>query len=138
MLSEGNGAQAAKRVLYVDDNEINLRVVAALMEALGVVVTCCITPHEALNLLEREAFDVIFTDIQMPGLSGSDLLREVRGRSGPNRTAPVLALTADLSRTGAQYCELGFDGFIPKPVALRPLAEALLQCLPVKGRASAA
>lgn len=138
MLPDGRSAQAAKRVLYVDDNEINLRVVAALMEALGVAVTCCITPREALDLLEREAFDIIFTDIHMPEMTGFDVLREVRRRPGPNRDAPVIALTADLTRTGAQYCELGFDGFVPKPVALRPLAEVLLQCLPSKGRASAA
>lgn len=138
MLPDERSAQTAKRVLYVDDNEINLRVVAALMEALGVGVACCITPQEALDLLEREAFDVIFTDIHMPEMSGFDVLREIRRRAGPNRTAPVVALTADLTRTGAQYRELGFDGFVPKPVALRPLAEALLQCLPAKGRASAA
>jgi CheY-like chemotaxis protein len=138
MLPDGRSAQAAKRVLYVDDNEINLRVVAALMEALGIAVTCCITPQEALDLLEREAFDIIFTDIHMPEMTGFDVLREVRRRPGPNRGAPVIALTADLTRTGAQYCELGFDGFVPKPVALRPLAEVLLQCLPLKGRASAA
>ena len=110
----------------------------ALMEALCVAVTCCMTPREALDLLEREAFDIVFTDIHMPEMTGFDVLREVRRRPGPNRDAPVIALTADLTRTGAQYCELGFDGFVPKPVALRPLAEVLLQCLPSKGRASAA
>ena len=138
MLPNGRDAQAAKRVLYVDDNEINLRVVAALMEALGVAVTCCITPQEALDILGREAFDIVFTDIHMPEMTGFDVLREVRRRPGPNCGAPVIALTADLTRTGAHYCELGFDGFVPKPVALRSLAEVLLQCLPSKGRASAA
>lgn len=138
MLPEGRDLHAAKRVLYVDDNEINLRVVAALMEALGIAVSCCSSPQQALDLLEREAFDIIFTDIHMPEMTGFDVLRELRQRPGPNRTAPVVALTADLTRTGAEYRALGFDGFIPKPVSLRPLAEMLLQCLPLKGRASAA
>src|SRR4051812_24920497 len=114
MLPEERGAQAARRGLYVDDNEINLRVVAALMEALGVAVSCCTSAKDALDLLEREAFDIIFTDIHMPGMSGVDVLREVRLRPGPNRGAPVVALTADVTRTGAQYSELGFDGFVPK------------------------
>lgn len=138
MLPEGRDVHAAKRVLYVDDNEINLRVVAALMEALGVVVSGCTSPQQALDLLEREAFDIIFTDIQMPEMTGFDVLREVRQRPGPNCAAPVVALTADMTHTGAQYRALGFDGFIPKPVALRPLAEMLLQCLPLRRRASAA
>jgi two-component system aerobic respiration control sensor histidine kinase ArcB len=128
----------SKRVLYVDGNEINLRVVAALMEALGGVVSCCSSPQQALDLLEREAFDIAFTDMHMPEMTGFDVLREVRQRPGPNSTAPVVALTADLTRTRAQYRALGFDGFIPKPVALRPLAEMLLQCLPLKRCASAA
>lgn len=127
-----------KRVLYVDDNEINLRVVAALMEALGVAVSCCCSAKQALELLECETFDIVFTDIHMPEMTGFDVLREVRLRPGPNRAAPVVAMTADLSRTPARYCEHGFDGFIAKPVALRPLAEMVLQCLPAKGRVSAA
>ena len=138
MLPEGRDVNAARRVLYVDDNEINLRVVAALMEALGVAVSCCLSAREALDLLEREAFDIVFTDIHMPEMTGFDVLREVRLRAGPNRDAPVVALTADLTRTGAQYCALGFDGFVPKPVALRSLAEMLLQHLPARSRASAA
>jgi len=128
VLSAGE-ARGAPHVLYVDDNEVNLRVVAALLEALGIAVSCCISPEEALELLEREAFDIIFTDIHMPEMSGFDVLREIRLRKGPNRGAPVVALTADLSRDEAQYRELGFDGFVPKPVTLRPLSEMLLQIL---------
>lgn len=138
MVPSADDGRAALRVLYVDDNAVNLRVVAALLEALGVAVSCCISPDEALDLLEREAFDIIFTDIHMPEMSGFDVLREVRRRKGPNRGAPVVALTADLTRDEAQYRELGFDGFVPKPVTLRPLAEILLEVLPRRGRASAA
>jgi CheY-like chemotaxis protein len=126
------------RVLYIDDNEVNLRVVAALLEALQVSVTCCSSASQGLELLEREAFHIVITDIHMPEMSGFDVLRELRLRKGPNRGAPVVALTADLSRDAAQYRELGFDHFIPKPVTLRPLCEMLLQVLPAGPRASAA
>jgi two-component system aerobic respiration control sensor histidine kinase ArcB len=129
---------ATARVLYVDDNEINLRVIAALLEALNVSVTCCISAIQALDLLERDAVDIVFTDIHMPEMSGFDVLRELRARQGPNRAAPVIALTADLTRDAREYRELGFDGFVPKPVTLRPLCEILLQFLPSNRRASAA
>jgi CheY-like chemotaxis protein len=138
MSSDARGSHAATRVLYIDDNEVNLRVVAALMEALDIAVTCYSSASRALELLECEAFDIVLTDIHMPEMSGFDVLRELRRREGPNRAAPVLALTADLTRDAAQYRELGFDGFIPKPVTLRTLCEALLELLPAKGRASAA
>jgi len=132
-------ARSALRVLYIDDNDVNLRVVAAMLEALQVSVTCRSTPAQGLELLERERFDLVFTDIHMPEMSGFDVLREVRFRKGPNRGVPVVALTADLTRDAAQYRELGFDGFVPKPVTLRPLCEMLLQVLPsAKPKASAA
>lgn len=135
--------RVAPRVLYVDDNDVNLMVVAAMLEALDIRVTCCNAPVEALELLGREAFHIVITDIHMPEMSGFDVLRELRRRKGPNRGAPVVALTADLSRDAAQYRELGFDGFVPKPVTLRPLCEMLLQLLPQSaqppaGHASAA
>lgn len=138
MSSDAREARRAPRVLYIDDNEVNLRVIAALLEALGVDVICCSSATHALDILERDHFDIVLTDIHMPEMSGFDVLRELRLRKGPNRGAPVVALTADLTRDEAQYRELGFDGFIPKPVTLRPLCEMLLQVLPASGRASAA
>jgi len=130
--------RGAFRVIYIDDNDVNLRVVAAMLEALQVTVTCCSTPAEGLELLALERFDLVLTDIHMPEMSGFDVLQELRFRKGPNRGAPVVALTADLSRDAAQYRELGFDGFIPKPVTLRPLCEALLQVLPAAQRTASA
>jgi CheY-like chemotaxis protein len=129
MVPIADGPRAAPRVLYVDDNEVNLRVVAAMIEALGVGVICCSSAQEALDRLACEAFDIILTDIHMPVMSGFDVLREIRLREGPNRDAGVVALTADLTRNAAQYRELGFDGFVPKPVTLRSLSEMLLQIL---------
>jgi CheY-like chemotaxis protein len=138
MFPSARDLRAPPRVLYIDDNEVNLMVVAAMLEALDIAVSCRLSAAEALDLLEREPFHLIFTDIHMPEMSGFDVLREVRRRKGPNRGTPVVALTADLSRDAAQYRELGFDGFVPKPVTLRPLCEILLQVLAPPGRASAA
>ena len=135
MSSSVRGLRVAPRVLYIDDNDVNLMVVAAMLEALDIRITCCISAIEALDLLQREAFHIVITDIHMPEMSGFDVLRELRRRKGPNRGAPVVALTADLTRDAAQYRELGFDGFVPKPVTLRPLCEMLLQLLPRAERA---
>ncbi len=137
MLPSVRDTRVAPRVLYVDDNDVNLMVVAAMLEALDVRITCCLSATEALDLLGREPFDIILTDIHMPEMSGFDVLRELRRRKGPNRGVPVVALTADLTRDAAQYCELGFDGFVPKPVTLRPLCEMLLQLLPAAERPAA-
>ncbi len=129
---------AALRVLYVDDNDMNLKVVAAMLEAIGVSVCCCVSVAEAFERLEREPFHIVFTDIHMPEMSGFEVLSELRRRKGPNRGAPVVALTADVTRDAAQYRALGFDGFVPKPVTLRPLCETLLLVLSPTGAISAA
>jgi CheY-like chemotaxis protein len=136
MYPSARETRAAPRVLYVDDNEMNLKVVAAMLEAVGVVVDCRLSAHDALGVLEREPYHLIFTDIHMPEMSGFELLSELRRRRGPNRGAPVVALTADLTRDEAQYRELGFDGFVPKPVTLRPLCEALLAALALTDEAA--
>ena len=138
MVSDAGDARGATRILYIDDNEVNLRVIAALLEALDVAVSCCSSASQGLEVLECERFDIVLTDIHMPEMSGFDVLRALRLSQGPNSGAPVVALTADLTRDAAQYRELGFDGFIPKPVTLRPLCEMLLQQLPAARRASAA
>jgi CheY-like chemotaxis protein len=135
MFPSARDQRAAPRVLYIDDNDVNLMVVAAMLEALDIGVTCCNSPADGLDLLAREPFHIVFTDIHMPQMSGFDVLRELRQLKGPNRGAPVVALTADLTRDAAQYRELGFDGFVPKPVTLRPLCEMLLQLLPSSVRA---
>lgn len=116
-------------VLYIDDDEINLKVVAAMLESVGASITCCRSPDTGLQLLAVQAFDLVLIDIHMPEMSGMDLLCELRRRSGRNRGIPALALTADLARDELQYQALGFDGFVAKPVMIRTLLERMLAAL---------
>lgn len=116
-------------VLYVDDDFINLRVVDDLLGSVGVCVTCASSGPEGLMLLQQQNFDVVLMDIHMPGMTGVETLARLRDLECANRSLPVLALTADLSRGDAEYRALGFDGFVAKPVSLRLLLNAILQAM---------
>lgn len=121
--------------LYIDDDHLNLRVVADLLESVGAATTCCPDPNEALELLALRPFDVVLIDIHMPAMSGIELLARLRRTIGPNRATPALALTADLTRDERQYRALGFDGFVAKPVSLRNLLAQILGVLEATAQA---
>lgn len=65
------------RILYVEDNEELRETIAMLMEQEGRCITKCATAEAALQLDAQEPFDVLFTDVSLPGLSGTDLARQV-------------------------------------------------------------
>lgn len=111
-------------VLAIDDEPANLRVFEQIFKAFGArVVTAC-GALEALELLERRAFDLLLVDLHMPGMSGLELVRLLRTSSFPSCEAPAIAVTADVySYRRSDYLRLGFDDFLPKPVPVATLVE---------------
>jgi CheY-like chemotaxis protein len=127
--SQVDGAALKLNLLYVDDDVVNLRVLAELLGAVGATVVTAESGSEGLARLETQAFDVLLLDIHMPNMNGFDVLAALRASDGPNRDIPAIALTADLSRDEAGYKACGFDGFLPKPVTLRPVLQAILSAM---------
>jgi PAS domain S-box-containing protein len=110
---------AGQRILMAEDNPINAMLVRELLKRRGYNVCEVRCGEDALKMGERERFDLVLTDIHMPGLDGIETARHWRDREtklGRRRT-PILALTADAMETGRQAClEAGMDGFLTKPV----------------------
>jgi PAS domain S-box-containing protein len=115
-------AKRSYRLLVVDDNEVNLEYMAAILSNAGHRVTTASSGAQALRLLEEALPDAALLDIQMPGMSGIELGRKVRlytgGRYDPN--LPLIALTAfgpdEVRRSGVD-----FDGVFDKPVEVSRL-----------------
>lgn len=113
-------------VLHVDDDPMNLWVVEDVLGAFGHRTVRAEGAQAGLEALEAEAVDVVLMDIHMPGMSGIELVQRLRRGDGPNRSTPVIALTADvLTRNKQDYLALGFNDYVSKPILVSRLLGAL-------------
>jgi CheY-like chemotaxis protein len=108
----------ATRVLIVDDDEDFLELFAALLSTRGAQVRCVASVPEALETLRKESFDVILSDLEMPGPDGIALIKQVRACSEARMAAiPAIALTARSDQLARQQAlQAGFCRHIVKPV----------------------
>jgi CheY-like chemotaxis protein len=88
--------------------------------------------YKALELLEKERFDLVLMDIRMPGIDGYETTRRVRQLENKNAGVPVVALTASVIHADIQRCrEATMNGYVPKPVSREGLAHAIREQLHV-------
>lgn len=116
---------AQLRILVVEDNAVNRRLLLRLLEKQGYRVDGVESGEDALNRLKTEAYEVILMDLLLPGMDGMEAARQIRSRSWQGRVAPaIIALTAHTSLTLEKECHaVGMDGFLRKPIeAARLLA----------------
>jgi len=116
------------RVLVVEDNEENKKVAQALLEKLGQRVTIAGGGEEALERLAREPFDVVFMDVEMPGMDGLEATRRIRsGAAGAaGGGVRILAMTAHAVSGYRDLCrDAGMDGYLTKPLDIAQLEQAL-------------
>ena len=119
------------KLLVVDDNEMNLAVVKALLKKTNIKITTCMSGMECLALVEKECFDVILLDHMMPGLDGIQTLSAMKQSENYCQTIPVIALTAN-AIVGAreEYLKAGFSDYLSKPIEGKALEKMLLKHLP--------
>ena len=109
----------AARLLLVEDNKINQMVAATLLEDAGHHVEIAEDGLAALVAAEAMRFDLIFMDVQMPRLDGIEATRRLRAGSGPNRSTPVVALTANaMEGDRERYLNAGMNDYLSKPFEL--------------------
>ncbi len=117
------------RILLVEDNAVNQLVGLAILKKLGYYVDLAGSGEEAIQTLQREAYDLVLMDIQMPGMDGYQATQAIRDpRSGVHdHEVPVIAMTANVMPGDREAClAAGMNDFIAKPVRREELA-ALLQ-----------
>ena len=117
------------KVLHVDDDPMNLRVVQEILGGFGHQAVMACSGAEALERLSVETFDIVLLDIHMPGMTGLEVITRLRATPGPERNIPVIALTADVySRRPAEYVALGFNDFVSKPILVSGLMASIRRC----------
>jgi len=113
---EPTASQSRKNVLLVDDNPINLKLASELILLWGHQVHAAEHAAQAFEIYQREKFDLIILDIQMPDIDGISLLQMMRAFN-PADDTPIVALSANvLNSEGSRLLELGFDYFLGKPI----------------------
>lgn len=105
------------RILLAEDNVTNQLVASQMLEQLGASVDVASDGAIALDQLTRAAYDILLIDIEMPRVSGLDVIRRVRAPDSAHAGAPVIALTAYAMQEHRDKIEAaGADGLIPKPI----------------------
>ncbi len=114
------------RVLVVEDNPVNQEVVGSMLSGLGFEVSKVENGAEALRVLERQQFDLVLMDCQMPTMDGYRATEEIRRREGDGRHTPIVALTAHAMEGDRERClAAGMDDYLAKPLNLERLGETL-------------
>jgi signal transduction histidine kinase/ligand-binding sensor domain-containing protein/DNA-binding response OmpR family regulator len=139
---------SGKRVLIVDDNLNNLDILEHYLMRSEMRVEKLTDGHSVIDKLEKalakgDPFDICVLDIQMPGISGYQIAKLIKGHSNPRiAKLPLLALSSSISRHMRAFREQGFDGFLPKPsdrnkllIMMRRLLGDRLQVLEEKDKA---
>ena len=114
-------------ILLVEDNPINLRLAQHVLEKAGHKVVAAGSGTAALSALERESFDLVLMDVQMPEMDGIETTVEIRKREKiTGERIPVIALTAHaMAGVRARCMEAGMDGYLIKPIQPAMLLEAI-------------
>lgn len=120
------------RILAVDDNAVNRKVLRSLLKETQIQVTEAGGGEECLRLAQEQRFDLIFLDHMMPDMDGVETLHRIRAiEDHPCKDTPIIALTANaVSGARERYLSEGFDDFLSKPIAPEKLEQMVRKYLP--------
>ncbi len=126
-LHEGRDPAASLRVLLAEDNAVNQRLAVRLLEKRGHHVVVAENGAEALVAMEKQNFDLVLMDVQMPemdGLEATAAIRQKEKNSGKHQ--PIIALTAHAMKGDREKCIAGgMDGYLTKPIRPQELDDVL-------------
>lgn len=111
--THGSGSLVGRKVLVVEDNAVNRKVIQAVLDAIGIETTFAFDGFSAIDTATTNAFDAILMDVQMPGMDGMEATRQLRAAG---LTLPIIGLTANAMSHDREAClEAGMDDHIGKP-----------------------
>lgn len=112
-------------VLIVEDNEKNMKLARDVLQAKGYSTLEAVTGEDGVRLAKEKRPDLVLMDIQLPGISGIDALKELRSDAQTEKI-PVAALTASVTPTDrTQIAAAGFDAFLSKPINLKEFLDTV-------------
>lgn len=118
---------SSRRILLAEDNAINQKLAARLLEKRGHTVVVAADGHQALAALDKESFDLVFMDVQMPGMDGIEVTKALREKEKTTGNhLRIVAMTAHAMKGDRERClAAGMDGYIAKPIQVKELIQAV-------------
>jgi CheY-like chemotaxis protein/anti-sigma regulatory factor (Ser/Thr protein kinase) len=114
------------KILVAEDNLINQKVIARMLEKMGCAVALAGDGLSAIRALESASYDLVIMDLSMPEMDGMEAARRIRRMDGPRFSVPIVALTASASDEIRSQClAAGMNDFLAKPVGLETVRRAL-------------
>jgi CheY-like chemotaxis protein len=118
-------------ILVVDDNEFNLKVACGLLGLLKIKAITASSGKEAIELVQKRKFDIIFMDHMMPEMDGIEATSIIRKLGNEYESIPIIALTANAVQGAKEmFLANGMNGFVSKPIDVNVLNATLLEWLP--------
>ena len=126
-------------MLVVEDNPTNRLIAGRILETLGAEVQTAHDGAEGVEAAARNRFDLIFMDIQMPGMDGVEAARRIRALGGDAAATPIVAMTANVMKHQVQgYIAAGMDGAVAKPLNPASLVAEVARLMAPTTRAASA
>ena len=121
--------QKPLRILLVEDNTINQKVMLRLLQRFGYRADVAANGLEAINSLRRQSYEVIFMDLQMPQMDGLEASRQICAEWAGQKRPMIVAMTANVTEEDKEACRAaGMDDYLPKPIRVEDLVRALNRC----------
>jgi PAS domain S-box-containing protein len=119
--------ESGLRVLLAEDNAVNQKLASRLLERRGHVVTVASNGRQALEILDKQSFDLVVLDVSMPEMDGFEATAAIRAREKSSGAhIPILAMTAHAMKGDRERClAAGMDGYVAKPVQAAQLFAAI-------------
>jgi two-component system cell cycle response regulator DivK len=119
-------------ILVVEDNEKNLKLLRDVLQWAGYDVVAASSAEQGVAIAMERPPDLVLMDLQLPGMDGTEALRQLRG-SPRTRSVPVVAVTAFAMKEDRERAlNAGFDGYLAKPISVQALPEQVRSFLPTK------
>jgi CheY-like chemotaxis protein len=132
--SPGEISERNLRILVAEDNPVNQKVTLSMLKRIGYRADVAANGFEVLQALERQTYDVVLMDVQMPEMDGFEATRRIRS-SGSK--VCIIAITAHALNGDREAClYAGMDEYISKPIRMEELQKALEKCVAVSAEAN--
>jgi signal transduction histidine kinase/DNA-binding response OmpR family regulator len=129
------GSRHPLRILLAEDNVVNQKLALRILQQMGYRADLASNGIEAIESVQRQTYDVVLMDVQMPEMDGLDAARRICARWGPQERPRIVAMTANAMQGDRDMClAAGMDDYLTKPIRVERLVEALTQVQPRRMR----